>query len=132
MIEFIKFFFKKKFQSSKYILTGKCKQCGQCCRNIVFVIKDDYVKTEEQFERLKEFKKIYNHFYISGRDKDRALLFTCKSLRDDNKCKDYLWRSFFCRNYPQIIPKFIYNGGTPLDNCGYQFKVDKKFHEFLE
>lgn len=126
------FFYKCKFRSSKYILKGHCNQCGECCRNIVFMIEDKYVQTEEDFERLKTFKKIYNHFYISGRDKDRALLFTCKSLTDDNKCKDYFFRSFYCRTYPHIIPDFIAQGGKPLKGCGYSFDVDKKFSEFLK
>ena len=128
----ISFFYKKKFQSSKYILKGHCVRCGACCRNIVFKIDDKFVKTEEDFEELKKIKKIYNHFYISGKDKDRALLFTCKSLTDDNRCKDYFFRSFYCRNYPYIIPEFIANGGKPLDGCGYYFDVDKKFSEFLK
>lgn len=127
----LRFLFQKKFQSSKYILEGKCCRCGACCRNIVFKIDETFVNSEEDFERLKKFKKIYNHFYISGRDKDRALLFTCKSLTDDNRCRDYFFRSFYCRSYPQIMPDFIANGGKLLDGCGYRYAVKKKFSEFL-
>ncbi len=132
LLQLLKFCYEKKFKSSKYILSGKCRQCGHCCRNIVFVIGENRVCTEKQFELLKNFKEIYHHFYISGKDTDGALLFTCKSLSDDNKCKDYKIRSLFCRNYPQIIPDFIYNGGTPFDCCGYKFKINKKFEDFLK
>lgn len=130
--EYLHFWFQCKFQSSKYELKGHCRQCGECCRNIVFIIGDKYVTTEEEFESLKNYKKIYNHFYISGRHADGALVFTCKSLTDENKCRDYKFRSIYCRNYPKIIPSFISNGGTLQDNCGYRIVLKKKFREFME
>jgi Fe-S-cluster containining protein len=131
MIKHIIFWFQKLF-SSKFVLNGKCKQCGQCCRKIAFYLDKKLIKTKQQFEKLKKLNKKYNHFYISGRDIDGALFFTCKSLTDDNKCKDYMFRSIACRNYPKINPEFIINGGEPLDNCGYNFGVNKKFSEYIE
>lgn len=125
-------FFIQKFLSSKFIVKGKCKKCGQCCRNIVFFIGDSTIKTESQFESLKKLNKSYNHFFISGIDDDESLLFTCKSLKSDNTCKDYHFRSINCRNYPKINKTFIINGGKPLENCGFYFDVDKKFSNYLD
>lgn len=131
MIKQILFLIKKK-SSSKFVLKGKCKQCGQCCRNIVFYINEQPIQTEKQFESLKKWKKTYNHFFISRKDMDGALLFTCKSLANNGKCKDYLFRSLACRNYPKINTQFILNGGKPLDNCGFYFDVNKSFSNYLD
>lgn len=131
MLKTILFYVQKLF-SSKFIIKGRCKKCGQCCRNIVFFIGDSAIKTEEQFESVKQLKKSYNHFFISGVDNDEALLFTCKSLNSDNSCRDYFFRSINCRNYPKINKTFIINGGKPLDNCGFYFDVDKKFSNYLK
>ncbi len=124
-------FYFKKLSSSKFVSKGDCKKCGECCKNIVFYIGDNTVKTEEQFDSLIKFSKSYNHFFISGKDEDDSLLFTCKSLKSDNTCKDYVMRSIECRRYPKINNKFIINGGKPLDGCGYYFEVDKNFNEYL-
>lgn len=130
MFKSLRFQFSKLF-SSKFILKGKCKKCGKCCRNIVFYIEDKPIKTKEQFEKLKEWKKSYKNFYISGIDDDEALLFTCKSLNENNTCRDYMFRAIGCRNYPKIDKDFIINGGKPLDGCGYYFGVDKDFRDYL-
>lgn len=131
MLKTIRFHIQKLL-SSKFIIKGKCKKCGQCCRNIVFFIGDSTIKTEPQFESLKKFNKSYNHFFISGVDDDKSLLFTCKSLSDDNTCRDYLFRSINCRNYPKINKTFIVNGGKSLDGCGFYFDVDKNFSKYID
>lgn len=131
MFKAVTFYLQKLF-SSKFVIKGKCKKCGQCCRNIVFFIQDSTIKTESQFEDLKRFNKSYNHFFISGVDDDKSLLFTCKSINPDNTCKDYFFRSINCRNYPKVNKKFIINGGKPLDGCGFYFDVDKKFSNYLK
>lgn len=100
-------------------LKGKCKRCGHCCRNITFMIKDSYVATEQEFEFMKELNPKHNHFYISGRDDDGALLFTCKSMGEDNLCKDYNFRSLYCRFYPWILFKSINAGYELPEECGY-------------
>ena len=58
---YIKFNFDKIF-SSKYKIEGKCNCCGACCKNIVFMIENEYVRDEKQFVDLKKFDKKYNHF----------------------------------------------------------------------
>lgn len=116
----------------KYIRRGSCKKCGNCCRNIVFYIKDDLITTEEQFERLKKWKWKYNHFYISGRDDDGALLFTCKSLNEENYCTSYKFRSLYCRSYPKLDSKALKKGMELLDGCGYYYESTVKFKDFLE
>jgi Fe-S-cluster containining protein len=135
----IKYFFQylkflhNKHVSAKYVVKGKCKACGKCCRSIVFYDGDKLIKTEEEFEKAKLKNERMNLFEISGRDEtDGALTFVCKSLGEDGKCKSYFFRSMFCREYPFVIPDFIKNNGKTLEGCGYYFSVDKEFKEFLK
>jgi len=130
MFGYVRFFINKLF-SSKYIVTGKCRQCGNCCRNILFYVGKNVVTEEEQFERMKEFDKKYNNFYISGKGEKGELLFACKSLTQEGKCSVYRFRSLHCRFYPVISQKFVYNGGQTLDGCGYKFEVNKKFKDYI-
>ncbi len=131
MLKYIKFLFQY-FLSSRYVVQGKCNGCGDCCRNIVFYIGEKIVSEEEDFLKLQNFNKKYKNFEIFKKGEKGELLFKCKSLRDDGSCKDYKWRSLDCRLYPQINQKFVYDGGKPLDNCGYSFSVNKKFKDYLD
>ena len=132
MFKYIKFFFQK-ILSSKYVRKGKCHRCGNCCRNILlFSDKDLPVVTEEQFENIKKWDKHFNSFYISGRSETGALLFTCKEIDDNNRCKVYFFRGLGCRQYPKKNTKFLINGGKPLDGCGYYFEPNKKFESYLK
>ena len=81
--QYLKFLYNKTF-SSKYVVKGKCKACGKCCRSIVFYDGEELIKTKEQFEIAKTKNKRMNLFEISGIDEtDGALTFVCKSLGDD-------------------------------------------------
>lgn len=132
ILQHIKFLYDRLF-SAKYVVKGKCKACGKCCRSIVFYDGETLIKTEEQFEQAKLKNKRMNYFEISGRDdSDGALTFRCKSLGKDGKCRHYWLRSMFCREYPFIIPDFIRNNGQTLEGCGYYYAVDKEFKEFLK
>lgn len=128
---YLKFYFFKLF-TSKYKVEGKCNSCGACCRNIVFMIGENYVNSSEQFEKLKEFDKKYYHFDISGQKPDGALLFKCKSLDKNNRCLAYLWRSVHCRAYPKLDKKIVLGAYETFETCGYNFDVNKKFKEYLE
>ena len=107
--------------------------CGACCRNILLYASDDIpVVSEEQFEKIKEWDKHFKNFYISGKSETGSLLFTCKELDDNNRCKVYFFRGLGCRQYPKKDTKFLINGGKPLDGCGYYFEPDKGFDSYLK
>ena len=131
MKNYIKYYIQI-LSSSKFIRKGKCLRCGACCRNILLYIEDEPIKTQEQFESVKEWDKHYCSFYISGRSETGALLFTCREIGDDNLCKVYHFRGLGCRNYPIVNSKFLINGGKPLDGCGYYFEADKPFKCYLK
>ncbi len=131
-------FFLYKLTSSRYEIRGNCNSCGACCRNIVFLTGEDYVVNEAQFEQLKKFDRKYYHFEIEEKSmrKDKngqnILLFRCKSLDNNNKCKDYYFRSIHCRLYPKITEKIRLGGFETFDTCGYKIVIDKKFEDYLK
>lgn len=132
MIKHIKFFIQK-LQSSKFVRKGKCLGCGACCRNILLYASDDIpVVSEKQFEKIKEWDKHFRNFYISGKSETGALLFTCRELDENNRCKVYFFRGIGCRQYPKKNTKFLINGGKPLDGCGYYFEADRNFKSYLK
>ena len=131
MFKYLKFYFQK-FNSSKYVRKGKCKRCGNCCRNILLYVEDEPIKTEKQFEKVKEWAKHYNNFYISGVSENGSLLFTCNEIDENNNCKVYFFRGLGCRLYPHKNTKFLINGGKPLEGCGFYFEADKSFKSYFE
>lgn len=136
--EDIIFSIKNKLFSSKYVIKGKCKRCGACCRNILFSTQEGYIKDEEIFKKMQKKYPYYRNFKISGIVKDKkdfqngALTFECKFISKNNKCKIYPIRPIFCRDYPNINPSLIYEGVTMLDGCGFYFDIDKKFKTYLK
>lgn len=123
--------FIKKYKKPRFILKGFCKKCGNCCRNITFMIGDDYLTKIEEFERLKLLDSKYNSFFISGKDENGVLLFACKHLGEDNLCSCYNYRSLYCRLYPFIKTKHIRAGAEMPEGCGYYIESNVKFEEFL-
>lgn len=131
-------YISNKLFSSKYVLKGKCKRCGRCCRNILFSTSEGYVKSKELFLKMQKKYRYYRNFKISGMVENKkdfqngALTFECKFISKDNKCKIYPIRPLFCRDYPNINPALIYDGVEMLDECGFYFDVDKKFESYLK
>lgn len=125
-------FFVQKITSSKFVVTGKCRRCGTCCRNITFFVGNRIVTSEVEFQKMQEFDKKYRNFEISGKGENGELLFRCKALKENGSCGVYRFRSVNCRLYPRINQKFVYDGGVPLDGCGYSFSVNKKFKDYLD
>ncbi len=129
---------KNKLFSSKYVLKGKCKRCGRCCRNILFSTKEGYVKDENVFRDMRKKYRYYKNFRISGKIENKqdfqngALTFECKFISKNNRCLIYPIRPIFCRDYPNINSELIYNGVEMLDECGFYFDINKKFEEYLK
>ncbi len=128
---------KNRFQSSKYVVKGKCKQCGLCCTCILFLDENGYIKDEAAFKKLQKKHLIYRYFFPNGKVENEAgnltgaILFKCRHLKN-KKCSIYWFRPVFCRDYPSINREFVERGGTTLDNCGFYFEPDKKFNEYLK
>lgn len=131
MFKFIKFYLNK-LKSPKYILNGECKKCGRCCRNIVFFAYGESIKDETVYEELRYKNKRMNLFYPSGKNEKGELLFTCKSLLPDNRCKYYYLRSLYCRRYPLVKSLATGKYLTPPEECGYKIELDRQFSDFIK
>lgn len=130
IFDFIKLYLSK-ITAPKYKLKGQCKQCGRCCRNIVLFAYDEPIKDESLFEELRTQNKRLDLFYPSGKNDRGELLFTCKLILPNNKCKHYFFRPLYCKKYPLV--KSLTNGrylSAPKE-CGYTVELDKNFKEFL-
>lgn len=115
----------------KYRLKGNCKQCGRCCRNIVFYNDNKPITEDDDLEKLIKEDRHLISFYVSGKNEKGELLFTCKSLGEDNKCRHYWFRSLYCRRYPLV--KSLKTGQylQPEDYCGYKIVPVKSFKDYL-
>lgn len=115
----------------KYRLKGNCKQCGRCCRNIVFYNDNKPITKDDDLNKLIKEDRHLISFYVSGKNEKGELLFTCKSLGEDNKCRHYWFRSLYCRRYPLV--KSLKTGQylQPEDYCGYKIVPVKSFKDYL-
>lgn len=131
MLNWIKYFLSR-LCSPNYVLKGKCKKCGRCCRNIVFFVYDKPITDEKTYYELRDKNKRLNLFYPSGKNKKGEILFTCKSLLPNNHCKYYFFRSLYCRRFPLV--KSLTSGKylTPPDGCGYSIELSKKFIDYMQ
>ncbi len=122
----LKYIFKKK-----YYRTGKCNECGRCCENIyVNHGKKGFIKTEEEFEKLKLLNSFYRSLTCTGQD-EIGLLFKCNNLDTvTRKCKNHLFRPPICRNYP--MEEIFKMGGILSQNCGYELKPIDSFEDILK
>lgn len=124
-------FFLSKILRRKYYRTGSCKGCGRCCNNIyVNHGKKGFVKTEEDFLRLKLSHRFYRGLQLIGED-EMGLLFKCKHLDEKTKkCKIHFLRPLICRNYP--MEEIFKMGGALHPDCGYQLVPIEKFSDLLK
>ncbi len=126
----IKKFILANILKKKYIKKGSCKGCGKCCQNIyVNHGKKGFIKTEEEFFRLKLAHSFYRGLELIGKD-EMGLLFKCKHLDyKTNRCKIHFFRPPVCRNYP--MEEIFTMGGILTPDCGYSFEPVQKFKDVL-
>jgi len=111
-------------------ITGTCRCCGKCCKNLILINRGKPVRNIEQFNKLKKKKNYHERFRPVFRDaEDNFLYFSCDRLDDENKCSDYQHRPEICREYPN--KNMIKYGGRFLEGCGYRIKPAEDFKEIL-
>lgn len=130
MFKYLKFIYQS-ITSAKFVKKGKCNKCGNCCRNIILTEDDKPITDSERFEKLKLIDKHLKNFYVSGKDENGLLLFTCNEIDENNRCKVYFFRGIGCRMYPKKDTKFLINGGKPLEGCGFYYEPDRSFSSFI-
>lgn len=126
----VKKFFLLKILKRKYYKTGTCKGCGKCCENIyVNHGNKGFIKTKEEFDRLKPFHSFYRGLEYIGED-EMGVLFKCTHLDlITRKCKIHFFRPPVCRKYP--MEEIFKMGGILSPDCGYQFKPIERFNDIL-
>lgn len=118
--EFLSYFVSEKLN---YKITGSCKKCGQCCKQI----RSKGMRNEKDLKLMQFFLPHYKRFFISGADVDGNIILSCKYLTDEGLCGVYDKRPKLCRNYPNSSINF---NAQMIDGCG--FKVIKKdFKDYL-
>lgn len=128
-IDYLKKQYHLKILRRKYYRFGSCNMCGACCKNIYVRHKNDIIKTEEDFEKIKEAEtySFYHHITVIGKD-DFGLVFECQKFdKEKNLCKEHKKRPDICRNYPS---EEIFKMGACLkEDCGYHFEPIESFRE---
>jgi len=112
---------KKILFKTQWVLEGKCKQCGTCCREI-------YLKVTPRQLSSKLFMKlaiawiswIFDFILLRIDYDNHYLVFTCRHIRADGKCGNYFWRPNVCRNYPLID---YFEKPRLLPKCGFRARL---------
>lgn len=113
----------------RVVLTGGCRQCGQCCQQIQIQQGRSWLRSRRQFRTLVRRQPEYDRFVISGRDGSGCLLFCCRCLQPDGRCGDYANRPDICRQFPdRRLPQ---TGARLPASCGYQLQLARPFTAHL-
>lgn len=88
----------------RFVITGSCYRCGDCCRMIVanpprLLHKYGLLRLFAAYHRLA------HGFVVTARGPAGEVIFSCMHLRADRRCGIYKRRPLLCRNYP-VLPFF--------------------------
>ncbi|MBF0275734.1 MAG: YkgJ family cysteine cluster protein [Nitrospinae bacterium] len=123
-------YFFLQLSGKEVIVSGRCRQCGSCCKELSLDIDGEWIKSEKNFERLKSRYPEYDRMEITGRDSSGNLTFQCTWLSEENMCKDHENRLEICDTFPN---KELYiMGGKLPDGCGYKLQAGVPFNKVLE
>ncbi|MFA4857921.1 MAG: YkgJ family cysteine cluster protein [Candidatus Margulisiibacteriota bacterium] len=102
---------------SRWRKIGKCKKCGQCCRQIYLTMTPRQIASP-LFTNLAIhwISWLFDFVLLKVDTENHALVFTCKHISLDGKCGNYFWRPNVCRNYPLVD---YFKEPVFLPGCGY-------------
>jgi hypothetical protein len=102
---------------TRWHLTGRCRQCGQCCRRIILTMTPAQIRSR-LFTTLsiRWLSWLFRFELIELDGEHDSLVFRCRQLTPDNKCGDYRWRPNICRNYPLVD---YFKEPQLLPGCGF-------------
>ncbi|WP_147819890.1 YkgJ family cysteine cluster protein [Salidesulfovibrio onnuriiensis] len=112
---------RAKLLRSEVVVTGHCRMCGECCRDIMILDGGTWVSSERAFRKLVDRKPEYARFFVTCTDDRGPLCFTCRYLSDEGICLDHDNRPEICRRYPS--PRIYYRGCDLRADCGYSFRA---------
>lgn len=114
----------KKVFPSFYKIDGKCKKCGQCCKEILLKMTPRQINSK--FFRgivVKWLSWLYDFYLLDIDYINCYLAFSCKHRGDDGKCQNYFFRPPICRNFPLFD---YFKKPTFIPNCGFNALVKIK------
>ena len=100
----------------RFVVTGSCHRCGDCCRMIV-ADPPRLVKDTALLRLLVLYHRALRNFTVTGRGPNDEVIFSCGHLRADGRCGIYARRPLLCRNYP-LRPFFT--APQLMPECSYQ------------
>ncbi len=119
-----------RLTGKELILTGQCRQCGNCCRHLHLSHKGHWLRSRLLFGHLKRRDKQLERFVVTGRDRDGLLVFACRCLGSDGRCRDYANRPQLCRDFPN--KEIFFSNAELPDGCGYHLSEGIPFQRLLE
>jgi hypothetical protein len=122
-------YLRLKLTGRDVLVSGACRRCGACCREVNIEYRGRWIRSPRQFARLKEKRPAYARFRVTGIDEGGFCVFTCDWVTDEGLCRDHENRLAMCRNYPS--KGLYYLGADTLDGCGYRFHAGVPFDKVL-
>ena len=111
---------KKPFRT-RWVLVGKCNQCGKCCQNIKLAINPRLLSSVFIRELVIMWTSWVMGFHLKRIEYTPPyLVFGCKKVRSDGTCGDYKWRPNVCRNYPLVD---FFEEPALFKTCGFKAKL---------
>ena len=108
---------------------GECRKCGSCCKCINVCEAGKWLSKKSHFMKMVAEKPEYERLYITGKNRDGTLNFSCSWLDSNNKCKDYDNRLDICKVFPNKM--VITSQGEIPEGCGYSFNIHSSFDAVL-
>ncbi|MDD5593801.1 MAG: YkgJ family cysteine cluster protein [Candidatus Margulisbacteria bacterium] len=113
---FITNLFKGLFPK-RFRLSGRCNQCGNCCRRIILTLTPGQSKSK-LFTGIavRWISWLFDFILLEINRAENYLAFTCRHLTDEGKCGNYRFRPNVCRNYPLVD---YFEEPKLLPGCGF-------------
>jgi hypothetical protein len=111
-------------------IQGECRKCGSCCKNMNLCEAGKWVSKKSHFIKMVAENPEYERLYITGKNKEGTLIFSCSWLDSNNICKDYDNRLDICKAFPNKM--VIKNQGEIPDGCSYTVKIHSSFDVVLK
>jgi len=112
---------KKYILKTRYKITGKCRMCGNCCKEILLCA------TPAQCRNIlfstvatKWIEWIFDFTLLKIDTKEGYFVFSCKKQLPDGTCGNYFWRPSVCRNFPLVD---YFKEPVLLPGCGFKAEL---------